>query len=302
MRKVFFKDLPAFQFHLLQKFSDQADHAVFSRMGGVSKKPYDSLNVRFGIGDRHENVIENRRRICEALVLESDKLVSANQTHSKNVTVVECEVRCNVENRVKRTPQRSCAPLRRKPNGVGELRTFEAENNNVGGIAEIDDTDAMVTALKGVGLMVQVADCQAILMFDPVKGVAAAVHAGWKGLAGDVIGETVKVMRTKFGVAPENILAGVAPSLGPCCAFFSNPEKELPSSFHKFIDARKRVDLWSFSIEQLQKHGILRGNIEFAKVCTQCGNGKDIDGSHNFFSFRGEQGITGRFGAVIAVR
>ncbi len=277
MRKVFFGDLPAFQFHLLQKFSDRANHAVFSRHGGVSNKPYDSLNVRFGIGDRHENVIENRRRICGALGLECDRLVSANQTHSKNVAVVDEKV-------------------------LEKLRDGVRAGEHGFGLLELDDKDALVTDLNGVGLMIQVADCQAILMFDPVKGVAAAVHAGWKGLAQDIGGATVAVMREKFGVDPANILVGVAPSLGPCCAFFSNPEKELPASFHKFIDARKRVDLWSFSIEQLQKHGVRQGNIEFARVCTQCGNGKDIDGSHKFFSFRGEQGITGRFGAVIAVR
>lgn len=288
MRKVFFGDLPAFQFHLLQKFSDLAEHAVFSRHGGVSDKPYDSLNVRFGIGDRYENVIENRRRICDALGLEYDRLVSADQTHSRNVAVVEANSEQS-RDRVKRTTQMNCAPLRRKPNDVWR-------------VAEIGDTDALVTSLKGVGLMVQVADCQAILMFDPVKGVAAAVHAGWKGLVQDISGATISVMREKFGVDPANVLVGVAPSLGPCCAFFSNPEKELPASFHKFIDGRKRVDLWSFSIEQLQKNGIRAGNIEFAKVCTQCGNGKDIYGSHKFFSFRGEQGITGRFGVVIAVR
>lgn len=288
MKKIFLKDLPAFQFHIFQKFSAGAEHAVFSREGGVSIKPYNSLNVRFGIGDRHENVVENRRRICDALGLECDRLVSANQTHGKNVAVVECE------------QQKSGGQS--KTHTLEELRTSKVENSNAYGLAEIEDADALVTSEKGVGLMIQVADCQAILMFDPVKGVAAVVHAGWKGLAQNVSGAAIEVMREKFGVDPANILVGVAPSLGPCCAFFSNPEKELPSTFHKFIDARKRVDLWSFSIEQLQKNGIRPGNIELARVCTQCGNGKDISGPHKFFSFRGEHGITGRFGVVIALR
>ena len=96
MRKVYFKNagsvsartvankLPAYQFHLLQKFSDQIEHAVFSRDGGVSKGPYASLNVRFGIGDKLSSVTKNRGVICEALVVDFGNLVSADQTHSKN--------------------------------------------------------------------------------------------------------------------------------------------------------------------------------------------------------------------------
>jgi polyphenol oxidase len=267
MRKNYLKDLPVFQFHLLQKFSDQVEHAVFSREGGVSKRPYDSLNVRFGIGDNHKNVQENRKRVCNALGIEPERLVSANQTHSKNVKVIDD------------------AALEKMSPGY-----------------EFDDVDAFVTNLDEVGLMVQVADCQAQLMYDPVKRVVAAVHAGWKGLARDISGTAIDVMESKFGVDPGNILIGIAPSLGPCCAFFSNPEKELPKSFHKYIDSKKRVDLWSFSLDQLQKHGIEKRNIELAKVCTQCGNGKSIEGSHRFYSFRGEKGVTGRFGVAIYLK
>lgn len=267
MRKVHQKDLPAFQFHLLQKFSDQREHAVFSREGGVSEAPYDSLNVRFGIGDTHENVKKNRDRICIFFGIEGKNLISANQTHSKNVKVIDEKF-------------------------IGNHLEYQ----------ECEDTDALVTSVPGVGLMMQVADCQALLMFDPVKRVIAAIHAGWKGLVQDVSGETIGVLKNEFDVDPSRILVGIAPSLGPCCAFFSDPEKELPESFHKYIDSRKRVDLWSFSLEQLQNHGIQMRNIELARLCTQCGNGPHKAGPHKFYSFRGEHGITGRFGVVIALR
>lgn len=259
MRKVYLQDVPAYQFHLLQKFSDQIDHAVFSRHGGVSKPPYDTLNVRFGIGDSHDNVDENRRIIMGALAYE--RIISANQTHSNNVQMVDDEF------------------LRYQPK-----------------TEELDNVDAFVTNVKGALLMVQVADCQAILMYDPVKQVAAAVHAGWKGLTKDINGETLKVMRMNYDVDPKTVLVCIAPSLGPQSAFFSNPEEELPSSFHPFIDAQKRVNLWEYSLEQLQTHGVLKHNIELARVCTQQDNGK------NFFSFRRDHGITGRFGVVMALR
>jgi len=258
MRKVYFDDTVAFQFHLLQKFSDQIEHAVFSRRGGVSKAPFDTLNVRYGIGDSHSSVQKNRRIILGCM--QAERVVSANQTHSNNVQIVD-----------------------------EEFLRFQPEDD------EKDETDAFVTNVRGVALLVQVADCQAILFYDPVKQVVAAVHAGWKGLVQDISGETLKIMRMHYDSDPAHILVGISPSLGPQSAFFSNPEKELPSSFAPFIDNQKRVDLWDYSLHQLQEHGIQKNNIELARVCTQ------QDGGNNFFSFRRDHGITGRFGVVISL-
>lgn len=261
MRKVYLQqDVPAYQFHLLQKFSDQIDHAVFSRHGGVSKKPYETLNVRYGIGDSHEAVDQNRQIILGAFGFESP-LVSANQTHGNNVQIIDDEF------------------LRYHPDSQ-----------------EIDDVDALVTNLSEVPLMIQVADCQAQLFFDPVKKVIAGVHAGWRGLAQNVSGAALDVMKSHYGCRAENILVGISPSLGPESAFFSNPEEELPDSFHPFVDQQKRVNLWEYSLRQLAQEGIHKQNIELARVCTQLDNGQ------NFFSFRRDHGITGRFGVVIALR
>lgn len=263
MRKTTINDLPVYQFHLLERFSDSVGHAVLSREGGVSKKPFDSLNVRYGIGDKLLNVKKNRALICKSLGIDARNLISAEQTHSKNVQIVGSDF------------------LRDKTPG------------------ECYGVDAFVSNTPGAALMIQVADCQAQLMYDPKKQVVAAVHAGWKGLALNISVEVIKVMKKHYGCNPADILVGVAPSLGPCCAFFSDPEKELPKSFHKFIDEEKRVDLWSFSLEQLQKAGIAPGHIELARVCTQCNNGPDIESRGRFFSFRGEKGITGRFGVLV---
>lgn len=249
------KSLPIFQFHLLEKFSSDIDHAVLSRKGGVSKKPFDSLNVRFGVGDDATDVRKNRALIVRAFGRPLKSLVSANQTHSKNVEVIE------------------------------NLKTEEME-----------DTDAFVCAMPGAALMIQVADCQALLMFDPVKKVIAAVHAGWRGLMKDISGATIAVMKKKFGVKPENLLVGIGPSLGPCCAFFSNPTRELSRDFKPYIKHNRTVDLWSFSTAQLMKHGVREDHIEHARVCTMCGAGE------KFFSFRRDHGITGRFGALIFLK
>lgn len=268
--------LPAYQFHLLQKFSDQVSHAVFTRNGGVSEGAFATLNVRFGIGDKNENVKENRVLMGECFGLENGDFISANQTHSNHVQIID-----------------------------DEHARFLHNNHDF-----FDDVDGFVTASKNVPLMIQMADCQAILMYDSTKNIIAAVHAGWKGLVKDISGEALKIMSKNFGVRPENVLVGISPSLGPCCSFFSDPEKELPQNFHRFIDKSKRVNLWNFSVEQLLSHGVERNNIELARICTQCGgdgtslqkqNLLNSTWKNPFFSFRGQQGITGRFAAVISL-
>lgn len=259
MRKAYIQDVPVRQFHLLQKFSDQIDHAVFTRHGGVSAAPFDTLNIRFGVDDVHGNVQKNRQIILDAFGYK--RLVSANQTHSNHVQIID-----------------------------DEFLDFWPQDQ------ECNDIDALVTNKKGIPLMIQVADCQAILMYDPVKQVVAAIHAGWKGLVQDVSGATLKVLRMHYGVDPATVLVAVSPSLGPQSAFFSNPEAELPFSFRPFIDNQKRVDLWEYSVQQLQSHGVQKNNIELARICTQQDEGR------NFFSFRHDHGITGRFGAVIALK
>ncbi len=261
MRKVFLNQLQLFQFHNLQKFSGQVEHAVTSRSGGLSKAPYESLNLSFSVHDRYENVAGNREIVCRAVGLAPEKLITMNQVHGKNVILIDDNFMSSHE-------------LNR----------------------EIDGADALITKLHGVGLMVKVADCQGILMFDPVKNVVAAVHAGWRGLMQNASGAAIMALKKHFGTDPANLLAGITPSLGPCCAFFSNPEKELTPDFQKFVDEEKRVNLWDYSVEQLVKDGIPRQNIELARICTMCGAGE------KFYSFRRDRGIGGRFGALIFLR
>lgn len=258
------KSLPVYQFHLLQKYSGDIQHAVFTRDGGVSEGAFESLNVRFGIGDKVGAVAENRLRIVDSFKkTPKDKLtlVSADQTHGKNVLVITDKLSVN----------------------------------------EVGDIDGFVTNVPGAVLMIQVADCQGILMCAPSKGVIAAVHAGWRGLVQDISGEVISIMQERFGVDPSEILVGISPSLGPCCSFFSDPETELPSDFVSFTDEQNRVDLWAYSGAQLQSHGVSENHIELARICTQCENGRVKKNRSHFYSFRGDKGITGRFGVVIAM-
>ena len=157
---------------------------------------------------------------------------------------------------------------------------------------EVDGYDALITNLPGLGLMVQQADCQAVMIFDPVGKVVANVHSGWRGSVADIIGKTIEKMGADFGSKPDNLLAAISPSLGPCCAEFINYDRELPESLHSYQVKPDYFDFWAISSDQLGRAGVPAGQITRAEVCTGC----DPD----YFSYRREVN-TGRFASVIGL-
>ncbi len=161
-----------------------------------------------------------------------------------------------------------------------------------------EGVDALVTNREGIGLMVQLADCQGILVHDPVRSVVAAIHCGWRGSVAGIISNTVGQMRAVFGSAPDDMHAFVSPSLGPCCAEFIHYQKELPREFHPFQVKPNYFDFWEISRQQLTGVGLPDKNITISGVCTSC--------SGDYFSYRracrNGDGRTGRHCAVISLR
>lgn len=133
--------------------------------------------------------------------------------------------------------------------------------------------DGFMTNKSDLPMMVKVADCQGLLLYDPVTHSAAAIHSGWRGSAQNIIGKAVKKMRKTYGVNPADLLAAISPSLGPCCAQFSDPKNELPRFCHPFIMPNNHVDFWKLSKLQLQDVGVPEKNIEVAGICTKCRSG-----------------------------
>ena len=129
-------------------------HAFFTREGGVSAAPYDSLNCGYGSGDDRGRVSENRARALRLAALHPDSLVTAYQTHSTRVAVVE------------------------EPPPAGQWPRV----------------DAFVANRPGITLGILTADCAPVLLADPDSGVIGAAHAGWRGALDGVVGETVAAM------------------------------------------------------------------------------------------------------------
>ena len=230
-------------------------HAVFTRMGGASAPPFDSLNITFGLGDNPDDVHLNRRRILQTIG--DGAMVFLRQVHGTRVLVVD-----------------------------GQSSTNGAE-------ASLPAADALITSTPGLILTIQVADCQPILLYDPGRHVVANVHAGWRGSLADILGRTVAVMAAECACRPADILAGIGPSLGPCCAEFRRYRTEIPKSFWAYKDDRDHFDFWAVSIDQLCAAGLRPENIEVSRICTRCANDR-------FFSYRAEK-TTGRFAAVIGL-
>ncbi|MCF8024085.1 MAG: peptidoglycan editing factor PgeF [Desulfobacteraceae bacterium] len=153
--------------------------------------------------------------------------------------------------------------------------------------------DAIISQQPGSGLAIKTADCQPVMLYDPVKGAAANIHAGWRGSISNIIGKCITAMRENFKTDPADLAAGIGPSLGPCCGQFVNYREEIPEAFWTYKDEQNRFNFWQASMDQLKSAGVREKNIELAHICTVCN-------PHLFFSYRGEKTIS-RFAAVIGL-
>jgi YfiH family protein len=256
-------------FEILLKYKE-IKHFVSTRTGGFSGPPFDSLNLGLHVEDDPANVLKNRKRLAATMRIPLNELTIARQIHSGNVTIISKELR-----------------------GKGCANHEEA----------INATDAMVTDVADICLMVLVADCVPILFFDPVRRAIGVAHAGWKGTLQFVARNIVLAMEKAFGSSPQDIIVGIGPSIGPCCYKVGlEIISRVENSFHtkkEYIvneskDGEGYFDLWEANLRQLLHAGIKRENIEIAMECT-CHN-PDL-----FFSYRQQKGDTGRFGAGIAI-
>lgn len=157
--------------------------------------------------------------------------------------------------------------------------------------------DALVTQTPGVFLSVSVADCTPVLVFDPVHGAVAAIHAGWRGAAANIVGKTLHVMAERFGTHGADCLAYVGTCIDEC-SFEVGAEvaAEFDPAFKRFDPKRDRffVDLKKACTAQLLAAGLAAERIEISPYSTVL-HGED------YFSHRKSGGVTGRMLAVIGL-
>jgi YfiH family protein len=236
--------------------------AVFTRKGGVSPQPWQGLNVGGTVGDDPANVVENRRRAFQAAGRDLETNYDVWQVHSAEVV---------------------CASAPR-PASQAHVKA-----------------DAILTDRPGVTLFMRFADCVPILLYDPRRKAVGLVHAGWQGTVQRVALAAVQSMQARYGSRPENILAGIGPSIGAHhyevglevaeqvqAAFGPEASGLLPGQ-----NGAVQFDLWQANRLVLNQAGVRE--VELARICTACH-------PEDWFSHRAEKGRTGRFGALIGLK
>ncbi|MDI3256157.1 MAG: peptidoglycan editing factor PgeF [Kyrpidia sp.] len=241
----------------------------FTRLGGSSRPPYDSLNFGFGSGDAIETVQDNRRRAAASFGRSLESWTFCHQVHGNRILSV------------------SAADAGRGALGPHDI---------------LGEADGMVTREPGVVLAVLAADCVPVLLYAPDIGAVAAVHAGWRGTAVRVVEAAIGAL-VDWGAAADRMYGAIGPSIGPCCyevddrvrLAFDDHWTAVPEGV--FVPNRPghyTLDLWGANREILRQNGVPGERVAVLGVCTSCR--PDVCYSH-----RRDRGVTGRMAAAVAL-
>lgn len=242
-------------------------HMFTTREGGVSKDIYESLNLSFTRGDDETAVLENYRRVAQALGTTIDHIVTSDQTHTTNV----------------------------RPVGKEDL------GKGITCPRDYKDVDGMITDQPGVLLATFYADCVPLYFVDPVHKAIGLSHSGWRGTVGRMGQATVEAMERSFGSQPKDLLCAIGPSICQDCYEVSRDVAEafifaFPTHEKEILQAgalgKYQLDLWKANEIVLTEAGVLKEHIDLAGICTCCN-------SSILFSHRASKGKRGNLGAFL---
>ena len=176
------------------------------------------------------------------------------------------------------------------------LQTHSANVLRVDMPGEYENCDGLVTNARGLALVVTVADCVPILLFDPIKNIIGAVHAGWRGTAKSIIKRALVRMQEEYKTDMKDVLAFIGPSAGSCCYEVSEEVAvKFKNKIVSYDTIKVFIDLKKENALQLQMQGLVLGNIEVSRHCTICEN-------QLFHSYRRDGKRAGRMMAVICLK
>lgn len=236
-------------------------HGIFSRQGGVSPEPWASLNVGNTVGDEKARVQENKSRLLQTMDRSPGSLFEVWQVHEANILKADAP-----------------AP---------SLKT-------------IPKADAVITDNPRVTLFMRFADCVPVYIFDPQHKAIGLAHAGWKGTIKHVARKTVEDMTCHYQSDPAQLIAGIGPSIGPDHYEVGEEvtirvKEAYPESYHQLLVTQNGIqtfDLWQANQTDLYQAGVKE--VQVAGLCTACH-------PQDWYTHRGEDGKTGRFGALFAL-
>ncbi len=230
-------------------------HGFSTREGGVSDGAFAAMNLARNVGDDPEAVAENHRRFAEAVGYAPTRLFESSQVHGARV-----------------------------------LRVDGAEV----AATRVEEADGLICTTPGDAVAVRVADCVPVLLAAPGRGVVAAVHAGWRGVAKGI----VEVAIAEMGADAGEVIAAVGPCIGGCCFEVGDEvaaeiaAASVDSVVVRSAGAKPKVDLRAAVAWQLRRAGV--GAVEQVGGCTMCEAAR-------FHSFRRDGKASGRLlGAIVA--
>ncbi|HEY0263778.1 MAG TPA: peptidoglycan editing factor PgeF [Granulicella sp.] len=244
-------------------------HGFSTRDGGVSEVYGGrSLNLGWTKEDDPAHVAENRRLFAEAVGGDGSALVTVRQIHSAESHGVR--------------------------EGDGPLATEEGR--------AVLEGDGLMTQAPGRLLGIQTADCVPVMVVDPARRAVAVFHAGWRGTVAAIVEAGVAQMQEEFGSRPEDLLAAVGPSIGPCCYAVGDEVRTAFGERFAYADQlfdERRLNLWEANRRQLVEAGIGEDRITVVGECTGCA--LNAAGERRYFSHRIDRGVAGRMMSVVGI-
>lgn len=160
---------------------------------------------------------------------------------------------------------------------------------------DYESTDGLLTNALNLTTVVTIADCLAVILYDPVRRVTGAVHAGWRGTARSIAAKAVGLLRSEFASDPGDVIAYLSPSARVCCyEVGTEVAKEFPERFVETRDGRLFLDLKRANTDQLLACGIRAENVDSSEYCTICT-------STLFHSYRRDGEKSGRMMAAVCL-
>ena len=245
-------------------------HAFSTRLGGVSEGIYSSMNLSFTRGDDENSVMENYRRLAEAVGFSVENIVTSDQTHTANVRVItEAD----------------------SGNGITKPRPYT-------------DVDGMITNVPGLVLATFYADCVPLYFIDPVRKAIGLSHSGWRGTAAHIGAVTVRRMQEEYGSLPEDVYGAIGPSICQECYEVSEdvilefqktfPEQSWRDLFYRKENGKYQLNLWEANRQIMLEAGLIEEHISLPGLCTCCN-------PEFLFSHRASRGKRGNLGAFLGI-
>ena len=245
------------------------NHAFTTRLGGVSKGEFNSMNMAFNRGDSVESITENYKRFCASAGFDYESLTASAQDHNTFVRAVTSSDR-----------------------GVGIYKP-----------RDLQSVDALITNEKGVTLVTYYADCTPLFIVDTKNKAIGLAHAGWRGTVGRIGEKVVRKMIELYGTDPADIKAAIGPAISVCCYEVDKPcadnflaLDDLETSRFVFPkeNGKFMIDLLETNRQILVKSGVKPENITISDLCTNCN-------SELLWSHRATKGHRGTMSAFMCI-